>query len=115
MRALVLLLLAGCAFDSHSIPDDIDPVETGPDAGPAAAPDAAPPTQDADAEVERLGFGDPCTTGDQCEGGICADMGGTWLCSQPCTNDNDCPDHRNCADETYCEMGWDDPGGGGGG
>ncbi len=92
MRALLvfaaLTLAAGCAFDSHSFPEEVDPVEIGPDAAPAA-PDAENTTP-----IEPDAAPTPPPPDPRC-----------W-------NDNDCPEGFECNQDGVCEK---DSGGEGGG
>jgi hypothetical protein len=120
---LLAVLVAACAFESHSLP--LRP-EDGEDAGGAS--DAAPPVDppDAaraddpgpDAEVEDPGdllpFGAPCELAAECADGLCERIQGDLVCTRPCALDVDCPGSAECDEQRgHCIPDGDGEGGGG--
>ncbi|MFK7992216.1 MAG: hypothetical protein AB8I08_39720, partial [Sandaracinaceae bacterium] len=68
-----------------------------PDSGPPPVDGGPPPTPDAGGSGRYL---DRCTDGGDCESGRCVDdVGGTRMCTIPCTV------HRDCASEHVCGLG----------
>jgi hypothetical protein len=84
--ALVLVgcaALAACAPARRNNPDAAEPDAVVLDARPDVPPDAA-----------LRGFGEPCTTGAQCDSDVCLLVGIGGVCTKVC--DGTCPDGYGC-------------------
>jgi len=73
------------------VSDDVARPDTGADAGTDADEDVA------DDVAEGLGFGEPCTSDDECESFLCVELDtDAGLCTTPCDGDGTCPEEYDC-------------------
>lgn len=70
------------------------------DAGATGETDAG----DDAAPTAKLPYGSPCTSDDQCSGGLCEKIRDALVCTQICERDRDCPDRDDCKDN-ICRVG----------